>query len=205
MSDPNRLWRSRVHSVWGQFQAQLAANHQEVLDSGGLPEKHAHSALMSLCQRSSRSGINTCVRPHFLEQLHPEHPVRLGTEADTRKPPVQPDAEELLTARSHAHSLTTTAPQALSTHCPAGEPALYWGEARGGPWPRKPPAGRAHFLLRPINFSVTQRPLRLKSSEPPVLKPTVFVSKYSFTTKKAPKASCINNKLCTMRTAPTDS
>lgn len=111
MSDPNRLWRSRVHSVWGQFQAQLAANHQEVLDSGGLPEKHAHSALMSLCQRSSPSGINTCVRPHFLEQLHPEHPVRLGTEADTRKPPVQPDAEELLTARSRAHSLTATAPQ----------------------------------------------------------------------------------------------
>lgn len=93
-------------------------------------------------------------------------------------------------------------PQALSTHCPAGEPVLYWGEARGGPWPRKPPVECAHFLSRPINFSVTQRPLCLKSSEPPVLKPTVFVSKYSFTTKQAPKASCINDKLCTMRTAP---
>ena len=90
VSDPNRRWRSRVHSVWGQFLAQLAANRREALGpQWTAAEKRAHSSLRGLGPYSSPSGANTCVRPHLPEQLHPKRPARVSAEADTGKPAAQ--------------------------------------------------------------------------------------------------------------------
>ena len=186
-----------MHSVWGRFQAQLAANRREALGPRWTAaEKRAHSALRGLGPCSSPSGANTCVRPHLPEQLHPKRPARGSAEADIGKPPAQrtPRSRSQPAAHSLAHRRHPPPPtpgSALSTHCLAGEPAVYWGEAPGGPWPRKPPAAWAHFLSRAINFSVTQRPLCLKSSDPSLLKPTVFVSKYSLPLRKHPKPAAL--------------